>query len=109
MKKQFNHVIDLNGKDKVYPIDKNLFALFFTKDRRFFIYALYTKKDFSSPELIEIDFDTYMQIRDFGIVENFMSSIEEVMETLINIKREAIVNDLTVGEILNIAEKIDDK
>jgi len=105
MKKHFNHISDIKGKDKIYPADKNFFALFFTRDKRFFIYALYTKRDFSLPELIEINFDTYMKIRDVDNVENFVDSIEEVMETLIHIKRETIIDDLTVGEILKIAEK----
>lgn len=109
MKKQFNHVTDLNGKNKVYPVDKNFYTLFFTQDKKFFVYALYTKKDFSSPELIEIDFDSYLKIRDIDVIENFADNVDDLLKLLLQIKQEAVIDNLHVGEILNIVKKIDDK
>jgi len=105
MKKIFNHILDLKGKDKVYPIDKNSYALFFTKDRRFFIYALYTKRDLSSPELIEIDFDSYMNLRDPEVIENFANDIDEILDILLHVKYEAVIDNLSVGQILNLTGK----
>ena len=102
MKKQFNHIFDLNGKDKVYPIDKNFYTLFFTEDRRFFIYALYTKKDFSSPQLIEIDFDSYMNLRADDVIENFATDINNIANILLYAKRQAVLENLSISQILNL-------
>lgn len=102
MKKQFNHILDLNNKDKVYPIDKNFYTLFFTGDKRFFIYALYTKRDFSIPELIEVDIESYMKLRDENIVENFVENVDDIAKLLLNIKKEVIIDNLNIGEILNL-------
>ena len=105
MKKHFNHILDIDSKDKVFPIDKNSYALFFTRDRRFFIYALYTKKDLSSPELIEIDFNSYMDLRSSETIENFVENIDDLGVILLKMKREAIADNLSVGEILKLDEK----
>ena len=48
MKKQFNKILDVAGEEKVFPADKTAYALFFSEDRRFFIYALYTKEDLTN-------------------------------------------------------------
>lgn len=100
MEKQFSHILDLNKNDKVYPTDKNFYALFFTGDRRFFIYAVYTKSDMSSPELIEVDITSYMKLKDADVVENFAEDLEEIVSIIVNIKREAATEDLNVGQLL---------
>lgn len=102
MRKKFNTILDINGRKRRYPIDKNSYSLFFTEDKRFFIYALYTKKDFSSPDLIEIDFDSYMDIRDDETVENVAANFEEVAEIILRTKEKAFIDNLRVSQILKL-------
>lgn len=105
MYKQFNHIKDLENKDKVFPIDKNGYALFFSKDGRFFIYALYTKKDLSTPDVIEIDFESYMNIRSPEVVENYVQDIDHLIDIIFKIKQSAIIENLSVGQVLELAKK----
>lgn len=101
----FNYILDINGENKVYPADKKFYTLFFTADSRFFIYALYTKPDFSDPELIEIDFDCYMNLREEDIIENFAENINVIADILLHVKHEVVLDNLSVGQILNLNKK----
>lgn len=102
MKKQFNHILDINGKDRVFPVDKNCYALFFTEDSRFFIYALYTKRDFKLPALIEVDFDSFMALRSPEVVENVAKDLEAILTILIHMKQKTILESMSVGQILEL-------
>ena len=61
MKKMFQQITDISGKINKYPIAESGTAFFMTQDNRFFIYALYTKKDLSGRKLIEVTYDTYLE------------------------------------------------
>lgn len=105
MEKQFNKILNVAGEEKVFPIDKTAYALFFSEDRNFFIYALYTKEDLTAPELIEIDFDSYMSLRSEDTVENFVKDLDELAVLLARVKRDTILENLSVRQVLEISEK----
>jgi len=104
MKREFNHISDIKGEDKVFPADKNGYALFFTEDHRFFIYALYTKSDLSAPELFEVNFDSYMGLRSEGVVENVADDINHLADILVSMKREAFMETVNVIQVLELDE-----
>ena len=104
MKKQFNHIVVIKGTDRVFPIDNKSYVLFFTLEekRRFFIYALYTKKDLSGSELIELDFDSYMSLRTADVIENVVENIDQLGIILLKMKRQILSDNTTVGELLKL-------
>ena len=65
MKKMFNQIKNIDGKAEKYPIDKDSVVFFFTDDRKFFIYALYTKSDFTGNKLINVSEETFHEQRDW--------------------------------------------
>ena len=102
-RKHFGQIIDINGAKKNYPLDKNFYTLFFTKDSKFYLYALYTKKDYSTPELSEIDFTTYNELKEAGdVIENFIETEDDLAKLLVYIKKEVILDNINVGQILKL-------
>ena len=78
--------------------------LFFYLRRKedFFIYALYTKKDLSGSELIELDFDSYMSLRTADVIENVVENIDQLGIILLKMKRQILSDNTTVGELLKL-------
>lgn len=105
MENKFNIVVDIKGEERVFPKDINGYSLFFTtKDPRFFIYALYTKEDFSQAQLIELDYDSYKKVHSLGAIENVVTDMDMLGQFLLALKQEVIFENVTVGELLDMDE-----
>ena len=43
-----------------------------------------------------------MKLRDENVVENFVENVDDIAKLLLNIKKEVIIDNLNIGEILNL-------
>lgn len=114
MKKLFNEVIDINGKKERYPAAEDGSVFFFTEDRRFCIYALYTKKDLSERKLIEVTQDTYdSEIAQYISTYNheptsiFLNSIEAIQGITTFVNYKATVDNMSIEDLYNLNHKGD--
>ena len=112
MKKLFNQVVDINGNTCKYPVAEDGSAFCFTRDGKYCIYALYTKRDLTGSAIIEVSYDTYS--REYAAFQNlykkeplvlFLSSIEAVKGITSFAKYKATVDNTTVGELLDLEDK----
>lgn len=105
MKSQFNHILDITGVERIFPFDISDYVLFFTADRRFFIYALYTKENLSTPDFFEITLDSFIELQKAGSIEIFTETIDEIEEILADMIRKTLLENTTVEQVLNLTDK----
>ena len=109
MKKMFNQIVDINGKSCKYPVAENGVVFCFTRDRKYCIYALYTKKDFTTGAVIELDKTTYDA--EYARYENnykkspitlFLNSVEAVKGITGFAKYKATVDNTAIEDLYNL-------
>lgn len=115
MKKMFNQIKNIDGKAEKYPIDKDSVVFFFTDDRKFFIYALYTKSDFTGNKLINVSEETFHEQRDWykntyekdPILLSFGS--EAIVRAVTNFVRyKATIDNESIENLYNLNAKGDE-
>lgn len=101
---KFETIKDIKGNIKKYPVSKELSVLFCTKDLHFFIYALCTKKDYSTPELIELNSDFYFKFREDHpeYAELVIEHVAALLDFLSLLDYKTEYNVKTVGETLDL-------
>jgi len=101
----FEKIVDINNNEKCYPNDSKLLILA-TVDKKCFLYALCTDKNFSSPEIIPITKKDYNKFKTKypDILEMSFNS-ESEMKFLINFAQcKSYTDTLTLEEYLELNE-----
>lgn len=109
MRMFFNHIVDINNKKKKHPKSADYNAFFFTRDAQYFIYALCTKSDLTQPELIQVDYDTYMSAKTIvaesgEVAEIAMKDAATVQATVQFVRLKSGSDNVTIGSLLNLEE-----
>lgn len=109
MKKMFNRIADINGNNCKYPVAEDGAVFCFTRDRKYCIYALYTKKDFTAGAVIELDKATYdAEYARYEITYGkspttlFLKSIEAVKGVTSFAKYKATVDNTALEDLYNL-------
>lgn len=112
MKKIFNEILDINGKSQKYPIAEDGVVFFFTQDRKFCIYALYTRKDFTESNLIELSqdaydaaFAAYVSAHGHEPVCIMLNSMEAIKGVTSFVKYKAAVDNTALEDLYNLNYK----
>lgn len=106
----FNYVKDIENIQHRYPKHPDYVAGFKSvDDSTHYIYALCTKRDFSVPDLFEVDAETYESIRKFfaetfdaALVENVVNNVSDVFMMIDLGQQKYLLESRTIGEMLNL-------
>ena len=109
MKKIFNRIIDINGNTCKYPVVENGAVFCFTQDRKYCIYALYTKRDLTQGAVIEVDeatykaeYANYQKIHAKDPITLFLNSIEAIKGVTSFAKYKATVDNTSIEDLYNL-------
>ena len=109
MKKMFNRIVAIDGNEYKYPIAEDGVVFCFTRDGKYCIYALYTKRDLTESAVIEVTQDTYNS--EITLYENtygkqptvlFLNSIEAVKGITSFAKYKAAVDNTALEDLYNL-------
>lgn len=114
MKKIFNYVVDINNAQQKYPSNADGAVFFMSDDSRFFLYALYTRRDRTCPALIELSADAYdsqinlykdTHLKDPSII--YLPSVEAIHGIVKFVHYKAHVDNTPLEDLFNLNYKGD--